>query len=358
MTPLATRQIRLRGQIVAMLSYVADLLILSLYAALGTISWTVIGIYLLIAVVSAVFFSTVVMTGLSDRFKPDPSMTYPHMTTCGLLQLGLMIYVPQLTFIFLINMFIIFLFGVIQFSRRGIMIGWVLVALGSFVVLSGHDKLPVALNSRQEVLLLWLFFVMAVARFFFTSEYVSGLREAIRKRNRELHVMIEKIENMARHDELTQVFNRRHFMEILRAEEARALRTKRGFCVALFDLDKFKSINDRFGHLVGDAALKGFAQVVQKGLRDTDGFARYGGEEFVMLLQETTAPQALIPLERVRAATENYDWSGAHAQLRVTVSIGVAAWQPGDALEVLLERADQAMYAAKKGGRNRVTAAA
>ena len=357
MSPQAARRIRLRGQVVAMLSYVADLLILSLYALLGTVTWNVVGVYLLIALASSAFFSTIVMSGLSERFKPDPSMTYPHMTSCGVLQLGLMVFVPQLTFIFLINMFIIFLFGLIRFSRRGILIGWVLVTIASFIVLSAHEKLPVALNNRSEVLLLWLFFVMAVTRFFFTSEYVSGLREALRKRNSELHVTLTKIENMARHDELTQVFNRKHFMELLREEETRANRTQRGFCVALFDLDKFKSINDRFGHLVGDAALKGFAHVVQKSLRDTDRFARYGGEDFVMLLPETAAEQAVIPLERVRANTEQHDWSQAHAQLQVTVSIGVAAWRPGESLEVLLDRADQAMYRAKEHGRNRVQAA-
>jgi diguanylate cyclase len=152
------------------------------------------------------------------------------------------------------------------------------------------------------------------------------------------------------------VFNRRHFMELLLDERERSHRTRQPYSVALFDLDHFKTINDRFGHAAGDAVLRDFCTLVQAHMRVTDRFARWGGEEFVLLMPVTTPVEsASLAVERIRSAVASHDWSSTSvlpADARVTVSAGVATSVPGESVEGLIARADTALYQAKNAGRN------
>jgi diguanylate cyclase (GGDEF)-like protein len=160
----------------------------------------------------------------------------------------------------------------------------------------------------------------------------------------------------AQTDALTGALNRREFDERLAAELRRARRYAKTCALLLLDIDHFKSVNDTHGHPAGDAVLKELARLLQAQLRDVDCVARYGGEEFVALLPETDSQAARGVAERVRAALA----AGAFtlpdgATRRVTVSIGVACFpQCADSAAALVTHADQAMYAAKQGGRNRV----
>jgi len=133
-------------------------------------------------------------------------------------------------------------------------------------------------------------------------------------------------------------------------------RTRQPYSVALFDLDHFKTINDRFGHAAGDAVLRDFCTLVQAHMRVTDRFARWGGEEFVLLMPVTTPVEsASLAVERIRSAVASHDWSCTSpltAALRVTVSAGVATSVPGESVEALVARADVALYQAKDAGRN------
>ncbi|MFO7705165.1 MAG: GGDEF domain-containing protein, partial [Halopseudomonas sp.] len=121
-----------------------------------------------------------------------------------------------------------------------------------------------------------------------------------------------------------------------------------------FDLDHFKRINDDYGHLAGDLALRQFADLCRTVLRQGDIFARFGGEEFVLLLAETDAAAAMLLLERLRQQVSGLVLQHGSASFCLQVSAGLAAWQPGDTLDSLFRRADQALYAAKSQGRNRV----
>lgn len=160
----------------------------------------------------------------------------------------------------------------------------------------------------------------------------------------------------AEHDELTGLMNRRAFLPRLHVEHQRALRTGRGYTVAMLDLDRFKAVNDGFGHACGDQVLIGFTAVMLESCRAIDAVARLGGEEFAMLLPESDAEAALVALERVRAGLEARCFVCADGQpIRVTVSIGVAALSdPLESEASLLQRADRALYAAKEAGRNRI----
>jgi diguanylate cyclase (GGDEF)-like protein len=125
-------------------------------------------------------------------------------------------------------------------------------------------------------------------------------------------------------------------------------------CLALLDVDHFKRINDGYSHVVGDAVLRTIAQVLQKELRASDVAARYGGEEFVLILPHTALDGARIAAEKVRVAIATSQWSHLTPGRGVTASMGLAEWKPGETSTELVRRADQALYAAKTSGRNRV----
>ena len=154
-------------------------------------------------------------------------------------------------------------------------------------------------------------------------------------------------------DSLTGAYNRRQGDVLLAADFTRRSRDRRDFAVLMLDIDNFKSVNDRFGHAAGDAVLCELAHVSRKTLRAIDTLVRRGGDEFLVLLPDTKAAPALAAAERLRAAVEMIDVAvGDIGTIRFTVSIGVAVPLNDDQRE-LLHRADLALYAAKRGGRNR-----
>lgn len=167
----------------------------------------------------------------------------------------------------------------------------------------------------------------------------------------------EEIYRMTILDGLTQIHNRRSLNEFLDLEVARAQRHQRPVSLLLFDIDKFKSLNDTHGHLCGDAVLRELAHRVRGTVRKGDLFARYGGEEFALVLVETPPTRAAEIAERTRALVESEPFRFESRLLRVTVSIGVA-WTYGDDTATparLIEAADARLYRAKQAGRNCAT---
>lgn len=158
-------------------------------------------------------------------------------------------------------------------------------------------------------------------------------------------------------DPLTGLRNRTGLAEEVSRELARFARTGQPFCVALCDLDKFKSVNDTYGHEVGDRVLVAAAGSLTRGIRAIDEAFRMGGEEILILLKETHLTEALVVLDRLRADLAATPVQLADGQvLRVTASFGAAEVTAGLGVDALVDRADQALYAAKHGGRNRVEA--
>jgi len=167
----------------------------------------------------------------------------------------------------------------------------------------------------------------------------------------------EEMQRLSIADELTQGFNRRHFMQLAQQEFARAARYGSVFSVIIFDVDDFKQVNDRFGHAAGDAVLRAVAEFCRQTIRQIDVFARYGGEEFVFLLPHTDETRALEVAERIRTGLASLHVAWHNLSISVTVSVGVATYSGGLAdFEALLIYADRALYQAKDAGKNRVVA--
>lgn len=167
-----------------------------------------------------------------------------------------------------------------------------------------------------------------------------------------------ELQYLASTDPLTGALNRRRFLELADAERRRGARYARPLAVALIDLDRFKRINDTYGHAIGDLVLRDFVLLCQGVLREQDLLCRYGGEEFALLLPETTLDGALHVSERLRAAAASRSVVTDGGSLRFTVSIGTTLCMPGEqTIDLPLARADTALYEAKIGGRDRVMVA-
>lgn len=180
---------------------------------------------------------------------------------------------------------------------------------------------------------------------------VEGLVADITEKRR----MLRELEELARRDGLTGLWNRRYFMELGQREMARALRDNLPLSLIFFDVDHFKSINDVHGHDAGDKVLAELARIVERNLREIDIFGRMGGEEFAALLPGAAVEDAERVAEKLRAAMEAHVVTVGERSIRCTVSLGVTAREgPTDCLCELIQVADKAMYAAKRGGRNRV----
>ncbi len=169
--------------------------------------------------------------------------------------------------------------------------------------------------------------------------------------------LYEKVQELSIVDGLTEVYLRRYLMDRLEEEVDRARRLGLTFSVGMIDVDHFKECNDKHGHLVGDAVLKKIAEKLKNSVREVDMIARYGGEEFCVVLPDTAKDLAMSVAERLRKAVELKEIKAFDESVKTTVSVGVATYpEDGDSVEFLIEKADTALYKAKRGGRNKVCA--
>lgn len=160
-----------------------------------------------------------------------------------------------------------------------------------------------------------------------------------------------EIQILLRIDTLTGAFNRQHLKEAASQEILRVQRMGYPLSMVLVDIDHFKSINDTYGHIVGDKVLKAFSDELKSSLRTSDRLYRFGGEEFLMLLYDTDLDGATVLASKIREAIQNHVFPN---QIRLTASFGCASFDTEDSFESWLQRADHALYAAKRSGRNRI----
>ncbi|QAU33143.1 GGDEF domain-containing protein [Janthinobacterium sp. 17J80-10] len=306
------------------------------------------GFVALALAIHALFYAAI-CAGWNRRLA-DPSMTLVQIINSILWMMFVLYFIEQVRGTVLMLFMIIFVFGIFRL-RLAQFIGAAVFALGAYAIVIAllFFNRPQSINARIEVLQ-WVLLAMVLPWFALIGAYISNIRNALRQKNKELEKALETIERLASHDELTGIPNRRCFLDALRREQACADRDHRPFCLALFDLDFFKAINDRHGHLAGDHVLRAFAECVQKKVRQTDYFGRYGGEEFALLIVDADMDLASNMLERIRADIEDHAFS--HIDRKVTASIGVAQYAPGETINSLINRADQALYGAKNDGRN------
>ena len=200
----------------------------------------------------------------------------------------------------------------------------------------------------------WLALSIVLISVSFIGGNISALRRDLAASRKKLQASLITIQEMAIHDDLTGFYNRRHLMELIETENNRSVRTGSIFSLAMVDLDKFKNVNDTFGHQAGDNILIVFSAIIRSVLRKSDFCGRYGGEEFLIVLTQTDLQDAKVFAERVRACVEESFFPELGRKSRITVSIGLAEHRTNEGIEKTISRADEALYRAKKDGRNRV----
>lgn len=188
---------------------------------------------------------------------------------------------------------------------------------------------------------------------------LSELRAHVSQANAEINRLQKELEaksEMVRHDPLTGALNRKGLDDAMEREIGRARRSGNPICVALIDVDNFKALNDTLGHRAGDDALIHLARVIQDTLRPNDTVARYGGEEFVVVLPDTQLEDGICVIQRLQRELTKRFFLHENRKLLITFSAGVALLNPGENPQIAIDRADEAMYQAKRAGKNRVYA--
>ena len=187
---------------------------------------------------------------------------------------------------------------------------------------------------------------------------MSMIEALLVNKNEELTSALGKVQELAVRDELTGAFNRRHLLEVLGQQKAIAdRRAEYSFTLCFVDLDFFKRVNDRFGHSTGDHVLRSFAEIARHVLREVDCVARIGGEEFVLVLGGTSQRDAGVAADRIGERLRDLQVSQIEPQYRITASMGIAEYRRSEDVESTMDRADKALYDAKRTGRNKAVVA-
>jgi diguanylate cyclase (GGDEF)-like protein len=280
----------------------------------------------------------------------DPSLTGWQFVAAVVTMLYVAYYAPDTRLAFTAFFFVAVMFGMLRRDSRRIAI----LGFASILLFALLTALRYANNRDAEILRLdtlqCLVMVVTLPWILFLGGHLKRLQQGLA----DIRVKLEDIEEKARRDELTGVYNRRALLAAMHDTKLHSDATGESFSICVIDIDLFKRYNDEFDHLTGDQVLRTFAQAVQDGLRTTDFFGRYGGEEFVQILPQTPLAGAVAEAERLRSQIRSVKLPATPSIGRLTVSIGVAQYAPNESFEQTFARADSALYRAKNLGRDRV----
>ncbi|MEO8061658.1 MAG: GGDEF domain-containing protein [Pseudomonadota bacterium] len=339
-------------------SYFIDTLLYGLFAWAGTIDLRTVGIYGAAGLGHLVLFSLIQWFWNVEQ-RPDPQLVGWQMSFAILVQLLGVALAPQLAPLFIGTLSIVFAFGSLRIELRLALLLWALAFAGLAIalVLPSRPSLGLVNPDRIEVALLCAGFALIALRTTLLGYYGSAMRMRLYKVNWALGKAKHHAEKIAASDALTGAMSRGAVLPRIEESVKRAVRRGVPACVAMLDLDWFKSINDQYGHVAGDRVLRRVVERMRECLRSSDLIGRYGGEEFVLFLPGASQAVAVRLVERIRKTIAATDWSDIAVGLKVSVSCGIADARPKDNLDTLIARADQALYAAKRGGRDQLQVA-
>jgi diguanylate cyclase len=342
---------------VQVVSYALIGSVLLVYCYAGTIPLIIPAAYFISGIGLVSIFIVLSEAHFNDRFE-DHYLTIYQVAGHVALQLGFLLAAPQIGFVFLSVVFLIFGFGALRMTSRQAIISWTLTMIGlAPIFLFSSTPIGLPITTQTERVAAMLSFVLTIGQCAFVGLYGSTMRKMLYDRSFELKAAYKRIEELAELDELTGASNRRSIMRVLEEEIARSTRNGSPCSIALIDLDYFKRINDCYGHPTGDEVLRTFSITTFANIRSVDRFGRYGGEEFLLVLPDMDIERAARALDRLRTIIADLDWSAFSPGMKVTLSAGVATLNPNETSDTFLARADSALYAAKAQGRNRITSA-
>ena len=335
----AEQRLRLQRYMVAAATSLMFVFLLALCFMEGALSAGPFAVATLATLAAIAVFYFLFRSGLNQHAR-DRSLTVPMMLCATCAVTYALYYVGSARPVFLLMYPVILFFGVFRLTTRTLL-------SVTAVALTGYALVILLLQASNGIarphieMLQWAVLATVLMWFSFMGGYVNHLHSRLKE---------------SEYDQLTGIYTRRRILEVLEHEKIRCDRGAEPLCIGMLDIDRFKHVNDNFGHAVGDEVLRRSAAVAQKELRAIDFMGRYGGEEFLLVLTQTDIDGARECGERVRGHTERNAIQLSGKERHVTVSIGVAQYRPGESVRELLERADAALYRAKAGGRNRIEA--
>jgi diguanylate cyclase (GGDEF)-like protein len=335
-------------------SYFIDTVILYLFYTIGTTGFLVALFFGLAAIGYVLLFSTLHWTGFSENFSD------PHLTTWQMLYAFIVAFIgitiaPQLIPYFLGHIFIIFGFSTLKMSFREAILSWLLccLLLVLLVLYIAPFTIFIRVASLSEITVTLLAFATILLRLIGLGYYGTMLRIKAYEKTKFLQEEVNVAEELATHDVLTNAFNRRIIIPAIKELIALRKRNDIPACIAMIDLDRFKSINDSYGHLIGDDVLKKVADRMHALIRETDKLGRYGGEEFILVMPFTNIEDGTQIVERIREDIAKMPWHQVEQSISITISCGITAITTSDTTLGVIKRADDALIKAKKNGRNR-----
>lgn len=347
------QQLRIRRFFMASIAYLLCLILAYSSYLAGFMEWPGIAGFLIIIPIINIALYIVFRTGLNLRMA-DPSLTFIQMSAGILITMYGMYYANESRGALLLVYIIILLFGIFRLNYRNFLYIslFTLLTYGAVIAMLNYFR-PQKVNFQIEFLQ-WFVFAIVLATFSAIGGYISALRHNLSTNTAELEKSISRIRELSIRDELTGVYNRRHFMDLLEYEKNRASRGGAQFSIVMLDIDNFKGVNDQYGHLIGDEILRTVTVAIGQSLRSTDFCGRYGGDEFLLVLTQTDINAATICAERVRSSIEKSVFPDLGPEFKITSSLGLTEYHIREDIGKMIARADEALYLAKKAGRNRV----
>jgi diguanylate cyclase (GGDEF)-like protein len=337
------------------ISYLIDGLLLTGFAFAGTISFAIPLAYTAVGLIEC---------ALTSHTQPEGAIALLRNLTSSAIQLAFVVLAPNVSFYFFTTLFTVFGFGALALSVRQAVIAWIVVAAATIAVaFFYHALISVPHASALERSLVWICFLVTLGRCVILGLFGRMMRVRLHERRQQLRESMATLQQrdqalvrinadlqwQATHDPLTGMANRVLFVDRLKG----AITDGRPFAVCALDLDRFKVINDSLGHPTGDALLQHVGQRLLAFTRETDLAARSGGDEFLLLLRDVQLPEQVVPIVQRCASMMGEPHRVGSMELHVSPSIGIAQYPAdGSDAEQLMARADEAMYCAKRAGRN------
>lgn len=351
------QRLRLQRSLMGVGAYTCTLALVAACYLTGQLPAWVLGVYAAAAVLINLIFFALIRSNWNLRLaRPDMTL---EQTLASIVPGLLVIYHVQDALAragFLLLALVPMIFGILGLNtRRSLATGLLIYAAYLGVMALLWRLAPERISPVGDGILMAAF-LATIIQISLLGGYINALREKLRGRNAALNEALGTIEELVNYDELTGTHNRRYLLAVLQQETERCNRGAATFSIGLFDVDHFKQVNDRYGHLAGDQALAEIAASINANLRSIDTFGRYGGEEFLLIMPQTELDGARTKAERLRESVAGlrFDEGACPA---VTISAGVTQYQQGEPIDRTLSRADEALYAAKAAGRDRVVAA-
>lgn len=361
------QRLRLRRLVISALSHGMLLIILGSALTLNllnSISWEHYFLFIITAAVTQAGFWLIIHYDLNLKLD-DPSMTLLQMST-AIIWFSLVISeLPEVRGALLILYVMVMLFGIFQLSMLEFAFAGLLSLVCFGAVIIADISFRPEITSLKLSIMQWIILATAQTWIALFGSYVRKLSERLKRQrsvlkasndkmvrtNEELEQAMLQLDEIAGTDELTGILNRRRFFQEAEAR-LQNIDDYQACALCMIDIDYFKGINDRYGHQGGDQVLEQFSRIASSCLRTTDLFGRYGGEEFILLLPHNNQESGIKVAERIRQAFSSHCFNELEQGLSFTLSAGITLHRWGEPLEDTLKRADDALYRAKKGGRN------